>query len=89
MLRSSLPLCSGNSLECQIERRSEEEDDGEDTSSSSQEFEDVGLREEKAFSDSEIKVYIILTLCTEGVKTQYFILNPILTLAYVITCSYM
>ncbi|KAM6965933.1 uncharacterized protein prr14 [Tautogolabrus adspersus] len=49
---------SGNPLECEIERRgqSEEEDDGEDTSSSSQEFEDVALREEKAFSDSEIKV---------------------------------
>ncbi|XP_041673503.1 uncharacterized protein prr14 [Cheilinus undulatus] len=49
---------SGNPLECEIERRgqSEEEDDGEDTSSSSQEFEDVALREEKALSDSEIKV---------------------------------
>ncbi|XP_020501375.2 serine-rich adhesin for platelets [Labrus bergylta] len=49
---------SGNPMECEIERRgqSEEEDDGEDTSSSSQEFEDVALREEKAFSDSEIKV---------------------------------
>ncbi|XP_037647904.1 uncharacterized protein prr14 [Sebastes umbrosus] len=49
---------SGNTLDCEIERRRqcEEEDDGEDTSSSSQEFEDVGLREEKALSDSEIKV---------------------------------
>ncbi|XP_022595063.1 uncharacterized protein LOC111217460 isoform X1 [Seriola dumerili] len=50
--------CSGNPLECEIERRqqSEEEEDGEDTSSSSQEYEDVALREEKALSDSEIKV---------------------------------
>lgn len=32
------------------------EDDGENMSSSSQEFEDVGLREEKALSDSEVKV---------------------------------
>ncbi|XP_028268158.1 uncharacterized protein prr14 isoform X2 [Parambassis ranga] len=49
---------SGNPSECDIEKRpqSEEEDDGEDTSSSSQEFEDIGLREEKALSDSEIKV---------------------------------
>lgn len=58
---SSAPLdssCSGAPLESETERRpqSEEEDDGEDTSSSSQEFEDVGLREEKALSDSEIKV---------------------------------
>lgn len=52
-------------MDCEIERRRqcEEEDDGEDTSSSSQEFEDVGLREEKALSDSEIKVYIILHKC--------------------------
>ena len=49
-------------MQCDAERRqqSEEEDDGEDTSSSSHEFEDVGLREEKALSDSEIKVRIIL-----------------------------
>ncbi|XP_068434874.1 uncharacterized protein prr14 [Clinocottus analis] len=49
---------SGNLLQCQIARRPqrEEEDDAGDTSSSSQEFEDVGLREEKALSDSEIKV---------------------------------
>ncbi|XP_068192902.1 uncharacterized protein prr14 [Antennarius striatus] len=48
---------SGISLECEIGRRqTEEEDDGENTSSSSQEFEDVALREEKALSDSEIKV---------------------------------
>jgi len=40
--------------------QSEEEDDGEDTSSSCQEFEDIGLREETAFSDSEIKVCLIL-----------------------------
>ncbi|CAN9506005.1 unnamed protein product [Ophioblennius macclurei] len=39
-----------------LERQEEHDDDGEDTSSSSQEFEDVGLREEKALSDSEIKV---------------------------------
>lgn len=32
------------------------DDDGENTSSSSQELEDVGLREEKALSDSEVKV---------------------------------
>ncbi|XP_053298587.1 uncharacterized protein prr14 [Pleuronectes platessa] len=62
--RSDSPLAnldsciSGNPLECETERRqqSDEEDDGEDTSSSSHEYEDVGLREEKAFSDSEIKV---------------------------------
>ncbi|XP_041858105.1 uncharacterized protein prr14 [Melanotaenia boesemani] len=48
----------GNPLQSESEKRqqSEEEDDGEDTSSSSHEFEDVGLREEKALSDSEIKV---------------------------------
>lgn len=47
-----------------MERRpqsEEEEDDGEDTCSSSQEFEDVGMREEKALSDSEIKVYCIIS----------------------------
>lgn len=51
-------VCSGIPLQCDMERiqQSEEEDDGENTSSSSQEFEDVGLREEKALSDSEIKV---------------------------------
>ncbi|KAM7387237.1 hypothetical protein PAMA_009719 [Pampus argenteus] len=43
---------SRNPLECKIE----EDDGGEDTISSSQEFDDVGLREEKALSDSEIKV---------------------------------
>ncbi|XP_071387202.1 enolase-phosphatase E1 [Centroberyx affinis] len=50
--------CSAIPLECEIETRqqSEEEEDGEDTSCSSQEFEDAGLREEKALSDSEIKV---------------------------------
>ncbi|CAJ1076330.1 uncharacterized protein prr14 isoform X1 [Xyrichtys novacula] len=58
---SSVPLdssCSGNPMECEIERRgqSEEEDDGGDTSSSSQEYEDAALREEKSLSDSEIKV---------------------------------
>lgn len=49
---------SGNLSEREMVRRhqSEEEDDGEDTSSSCQEFEDIGLREETAFSDSEIKV---------------------------------
>lgn len=61
-------------MECAIERRqqSEEEDDGEDTSSSNQDFEDVALREEKALSDSEIKVDIIftaMTLCVTGVIT--------------------
>ncbi|XP_033998698.1 serine-rich adhesin for platelets [Trematomus bernacchii] len=52
------PLDFSSSGKCDIERRrqSKEEDDGEGTSSSSQEFEDIGLREEKAFSDSEIKV---------------------------------
>lgn len=52
-------LCSGIPLQCDMERiqQSEEEDDGENTSSSSQEFEDAGLREEKALSDSEIKVH--------------------------------
>ncbi|KAF7660569.1 hypothetical protein LDENG_00279880 [Lucifuga dentata] len=52
------PNSSGNALKFVTERRlqSEEEDDGEDTSCSSQEFEDAGLREEKALSDSEIKV---------------------------------
>ncbi|XP_061566905.1 uncharacterized protein LOC133421375 isoform X2 [Cololabis saira] len=44
-------------LPCNGERRQpSEEEDGEDTSSSSHEFEDVGLTEEKALSDSEIKV---------------------------------
>ncbi|XP_062264456.1 uncharacterized protein prr14 [Platichthys flesus] len=56
---ANLDSCiSRNPLERETERRqqSEEEDDGEDTSSSSHDYEDVGLREEKAFSDSEIKV---------------------------------
>ncbi|XP_060946709.1 uncharacterized protein prr14 [Limanda limanda] len=56
---ANLDSCiSGNLLERETERRqqSEEEDDGEETCSSSHEYEDVGLREEKAFSDSEIKV---------------------------------
>ncbi|XP_015230315.1 PREDICTED: uncharacterized protein LOC107084806 [Cyprinodon variegatus] len=49
---------SENPAAYETERRqqSEEEDYGEDTSSSGQEFEDAGLREEKALSDSEIKV---------------------------------
>ncbi|XP_011602571.2 uncharacterized protein prr14 [Takifugu rubripes] len=49
---------SGMSVQCEPERwqRCDVEDDGENTSSSSQEFEDVGLREEKALSDSEVKV---------------------------------
>ncbi|KAK2833075.1 hypothetical protein Q5P01_016964 [Channa striata] len=49
---------SGGILDCKTERRQrceEEEEYGENTSSSSQEFEDVGIREEKALSDSEIK----------------------------------
>ncbi|KAM6904681.1 proline-rich protein 14 [Xenentodon cancila] len=67
--RELAPLClrkevypsrrsSQNPLPCQRRQPSEEEeeDDGEDTSSSSQEFEDAGLAEEKALSDSEIKV---------------------------------
>ncbi|XP_037544531.1 serine-rich adhesin for platelets [Nematolebias whitei] len=41
---------------CEAERRREEEDYGEDTSSSSQEFEDVRLREEKTASNFETKV---------------------------------
>lgn len=52
-------LCSGMSVQGEPERgrrRRDAEDDGENTSSSSQEFEDVGLREEKALSDSEVKV---------------------------------
>lgn len=51
-------LCSGMRVQCEPEgrRRRDAEDDGENTSSSSQEFEDVGLREEKALSDSEVKV---------------------------------
>lgn len=55
---TTLLLCSGIPLQCDMERiqQSEEEDDGENTSSSSQEFDDAGLREEKALSDSEIKV---------------------------------
>lgn len=40
-----------------MERRQQsEEEEDEDTSSSSQEYEDAALREEKALSDSEIKV---------------------------------
>ncbi|XP_029913949.1 uncharacterized protein prr14 isoform X2 [Myripristis murdjan] len=51
-------ICSVIPLDCEIETRKqiEEDEDGEDTSCSSQEFEDVALREEKALSDSEIKV---------------------------------
>lgn len=47
-------LCSGSLLESETERQSEEEEE-EETSSSSQEL-DAALREEKALSDSEIKV---------------------------------
>ncbi|KAM9843932.1 uncharacterized protein prr14 [Aulostomus maculatus] len=48
---------SEDPLEREMERRRQsEEEDGEDTSSSSHEFEDAALREEKALSDSEIKV---------------------------------
>lgn len=39
-----------------MERRQQSEEEDEDTSSSSQEYEDAALREEKALSDSEIKV---------------------------------
>lgn len=49
-------LGNRNPLACDPERGRCEEEYGEDTSSSSQEYEDVGLREEKALSDSEIKV---------------------------------
>lgn len=51
-------LCSGMSEQCEPERRQrcDVEDDGENMSSFSQGFEDVGLREEKALSDSEVKV---------------------------------
>ncbi|XP_026180890.1 uncharacterized protein prr14 [Mastacembelus armatus] len=51
-------ISSADPLECEIKKRqqSEEDDDGENTSSSSQEYEEALLREEKALSDSEIKV---------------------------------
>lgn len=49
-------LCSGMTVQREPERRQrcDVDDDGENTSSSGQEFEDVGLRE--ALSDSEVKV---------------------------------
>ncbi|KAG7504209.1 hypothetical protein JOB18_003111 [Solea senegalensis] len=48
---------SGKIVECETEmRQSEEEEDAEDTSSSSPEYGDIALKEEKALSDSEIKV---------------------------------
>lgn len=47
---------SGSLLVCETARRGQSEEDDEDTSSSSQEFEDTALREEKALSDSDIKV---------------------------------
>lgn len=49
---------SGITVPCETERRQQGEvdDDVENTSSSSQEFEDAVLREEKALSDSEVKV---------------------------------
>lgn len=61
-------ICSGITAQCETggRQRCEADDDGENTSSSSQEFEDVGLREEKAFSDSEVKVS----------PTEHFIFNP-------------
>lgn len=70
-------VCSGISLQCEIERRQqseEEEEDGENTSSSSQEFEDVGLREEKALSDMihEIKVYFIKTVFSVAAVTRAY-----------------
>lgn len=51
-------VCSGIAVQSESGRgqRGEADDDGENTSSSSQEFEDAGLREEKALSDSEVKV---------------------------------
>lgn len=51
-------LVSETPLKCGTERGEQCDDDGEDTSSSSQEYDDVGLREEKALSDSEIKVNV-------------------------------
>ena len=73
-------ICSGNPLECETERRQQSEEE-DDTGSSSHEFEDVGLREEKALSDSEIKVLIYISernSHTTGVPTTvcYFVLNP-------------
>ncbi|XP_056144307.1 uncharacterized protein prr14 [Lampris incognitus] len=56
---STCSVLSQIHLGCEIDTRrqhKEEEEDGEDTSCSSQEFEDVVLTEEKALSDSEIKV---------------------------------
>ncbi|XP_029015166.1 uncharacterized protein prr14 [Betta splendens] len=51
------PSSSTTSLECEPQSRHKcEVEYAEDTSCSSQEYEDVGLREEKALSDSEIKV---------------------------------
>lgn len=67
-------------LDCEIETRKqiEEDEDGEDTSCSSQEFEDVALREEKALSDSEIKVWTtVFSWCHMSTMTS--LVNVILT----------
>ncbi len=57
---------SGLPFKCEIDRRQQSEMEyyGEEMSTSSQEFEDIGLREEKALSDSEIKVHMILSVLT-------------------------
>lgn len=48
--------CESEQRETERRQQCEGDDDGENTSSSSQELDDVGLREEKASSDSEVKV---------------------------------
>lgn len=47
-------------LECETEKGQgiEEDEECEDISSSSQEYEDAAFREEKALSDSELKVEV-------------------------------
>lgn len=67
--------------EAERRRRGDVDDDGENTSSSSQEFEDAGLREEKALSDSEVKVSataafpplfkILIKTVIQGSKTRF------------------
>lgn len=68
-------LCSGTSVQREPDRRQrcDVEDGGENMSSFSPGFEDVGLREEKALSDSEVKVSktcrgILLLSCHHGNK---------------------
>lgn len=48
--------CESEQRESERRQQCDVHDDGESMSSSSQELEDVGLREEKALSDSEVKV---------------------------------